>query len=261
MTNRCGTRGVRPVPQIPFTDLPLLLDNPLASEHAQLSVGALRQRIAQAGDPGVMEVYAYAVTSVEPHQGRFLQTGSAPNCAGGLITLGTCKHEMRTARSPEDWVRGGFWIAGLSSWDAKFGKEQSLIYLMRVGAAYDSHAALVEALRAAGREDIVAAKDASRNRLGDLYVPTRPMRTLEDRLTISAYAPPLLGHAHCGHPGDTSWHDDIRHIGKNQLPAAILVGDPAWSFTWDRPMVFRNNPGPTRSCRRWTLSHLLNDLR
>lgn len=261
MTNRCGLRATRPVPQFPHTGMPLLQDNPLTSNNAQLSVSALRQRLAQAGDPGTMEVYAYAVTSVEPFEGRYLQTGSAPNCAGGLITLCTCKHEMRTARTPEEWVRGGFWIAGLSSWDEKFGKEQSLIYLMRVGAAYDSHAALVDALQAAGRMDIVEAKDASRHTLGDLYLPVAPMRTLEDRLTIAAYAPPVLGHAHRKHPGDTHWQDDIRHIGRNQLPSALLVGDPAWSFTWDRPMVFRNHPGPTRSCRRWTLSELLNDLR
>ncbi|MBK4736794.1 hypothetical protein [Noviherbaspirillum pedocola] len=235
-------------------------DNPITSANAQLSVDELRQRIGQAGDPGVMEVYAYAVTSVEPYADLFLQTGSGPNFAGGLITLCTCKHEMRTAHSSQQWSQGDFWIAGLSSWDVKFGKRQSLVYLMRVAAAYDSQAALVEALRQSGRNDIVESKSASANVLGDLYLPKKALPTLADRLIVDNYLPPILGHAHHGHPQDTEWEADIRHIGKNTRPAALLVGDPEWSFTWDRPMVVRSHPGPTRSCRRWTLSHLLNDL-
>lgn len=42
---------------------------------------------------GKMEgsVYCYIVTSVKDRGGLFVQTGSAPNFQGGLITLCTCK--------------------------------------------------------------------------------------------------------------------------------------------------------------------------
>jgi len=41
-------------------------------------------------------VYGYVLTTVKGDgSGGFVQTGSAPNFQGGLITLCTCKHWMR----------------------------------------------------------------------------------------------------------------------------------------------------------------------
>jgi len=42
------------------------------------------------------EVYAYVLTTIKYKNGEFIQTGSAPNFQGGLITLCTCKRFMRT---------------------------------------------------------------------------------------------------------------------------------------------------------------------
>src|SRR5438876_941385 len=47
---------------------------------------------------GKSPVYCYVVDSIEDADRRYLQTGCSPNWQGGLITLCSCKHGMRTYR-------------------------------------------------------------------------------------------------------------------------------------------------------------------
>jgi hypothetical protein len=80
-------------------------------------------------------VYHYVVASIHRHNGEFVQTGCGPNFQGGLITLCTCKHRMRTYMDPDDW--NGIWIAGFTSLPTGNGAN-FLIYLMRVAYAFAS---------------------------------------------------------------------------------------------------------------------------
>ncbi|MBY4707051.1 MULTISPECIES: hypothetical protein [Ralstonia] len=229
------------------------------ADSLNLSIEALRLRIAQIGAPDEERVYAYVVRSVRPREGQYLQTGSAPNFDGGLITLCTCKHSMRASLTPEQWMKG-IWVAGLTSWDKAFSKQQSLVYLMRVGEAYASQAELVYALRRSGRSAVVDAKDSTKNCLGDLMMPATASLPAAESFTPSAYLKPMLGHAHRQTETDDGWQYDINYPSRSGSQPAMLVGDEQLSFAWTRPTVQRRRPGPTRPYREWTLTALLDDL-
>lgn len=236
------------------------VEEDVASEiDIDLNVGNLRERIAAAGNPENERVYGYVVRSVRPVNGQFIQTGSAPNWNGGLITLCTCKHSMRASLTPVQWKRG-IWIAGLTSWDRDFGKQQSLIYLMRIGEAYASHAELVQALRESGRSTIVDSKASTLNPLGDLMIPAREGIAAADRYSISAYLPPMIGHSHQCDDSHNQWHDDIDYRDRFGRRPSMLVGDPQFSFRWTRPIVRRSLPAPTRPYREWSLESFLLDI-
>ncbi|MGM3412089.1 hypothetical protein [Ralstonia holmesii] len=229
-----------------------------AADSLDQNIDALRLRIAEIGAPDEERVYAYVVRSVRPRGGQYAQTGSAPNFDGGLITLCTCKHRMRAGLLPEQWTKG-VWVAGLTSWDKAFQKQQSLVFLMRVGEAYASQAALVYALRDSSRSAVVDAKAATRHPLGDLMIPASKS-TLADPFSPSAYVKPLLGHAHREDDADTRWHNDVHYARGNGRQPAMLVGDERLSFAWTHPMIRRRRPGPIRHCLKWTLTELLDEL-
>lgn len=258
-----SVRGTSEVPPAPLTaacksDRPGKMIASDASVAVDLAIEELRERIAQVGASDEL-VYAYVVRSVRPANGGYMQTGSAPNFQGGLITLCTCKHGMRATLSPEQWQQG-IWVAGLTSWDKAFGKQQSLIYLMRVGEAYASQAELVDALHRSGRSAVVEAKDSTQHRLGDLMIPASDTVAGTDRHRPAAYVPPMVGHAHRRTAADRGWENDIDYVGAGGEQSAMLAGDLNFSFMWTRPIVRRRRPGHTRPYRKWTLTSLLDDL-
>jgi len=88
------------------------------------------------------EVYAYVLTTIKYENGEFIQTGSAPNFQGGLITLCTCKRFMRTWKPVQEWK--GVWIAGFTSTQITSTRKNYLFYLMKVSNAYPSFKSLWE---------------------------------------------------------------------------------------------------------------------
>jgi hypothetical protein len=136
-------------------------------------------------------------------------------------------------------------VAGLTSWDRRFGKQQSLVYLLRVCEAYASQAELVQALRQPGCSSVVQAKNSTLHKLGDLMLPASASIAEADRFSPSAYQVPMLGHAHRQIDDDRGWHDDINYGYGGRRPA-MLVGDVRFSFALTHPMVKRREPGPTR---------------
>lgn len=224
-----------------------------------LDIETLRQRIAEVGSPDNERVYGYVVRSVRPRGGEYVQTGSAPNFNGGLISLCSCKHSMRASMTPEQWQKG-IWVAGFTSWDKEFKKQQSLVYLMRVGEAYASQAELVQELRRSGRSSVIEAKDSTRHPLGDLMIPAKELVSGEERFSPASYLIPMLGHSHRQNEGDEGWRDDIDYLGVGGRQAAMLVGDVNFSFMWTRPVVRRSNPKHSRPYREWTLTAFLDDI-
>ena len=95
----------------------------------------LRDLYSQIGK-GEADVYCYIVKSVKNRNSALQQQGCGPNWQGGLITLCTCKHFMRTFKDLDAWE--GTWIAGFTTANNGNGSN-ALAYLMRVEAAYDSH--------------------------------------------------------------------------------------------------------------------------
>ena len=219
MTSTCyggGSRDVQPYPR----------RGPLA-KHVDLPLDGLLRALA--GEHAML--YAYVVATVCNEGGRFVQRGTAPNFQGGRITLCTCKHQMRTYADLDAWV--GRWVAGFAGVQAGGGRN-ALVYLMRVGQAFASHADLWRARTIP--EATKQAKAADAHRLGDLY---RPRDTLRDPSDPRQYVPPRPDHEHAAGGG---WHADISYPGRIRRPAALLVGDPARSYLWERPLIFAPAP-------------------
>jgi hypothetical protein len=184
-----------------------------------LELNALRR---QAGPADT--VYFYVIQSIVNRGGHFIQTGCGPNFEGGLITLCTCKHRMRTFMDREDWT--GKWIAGFTNMATGHGAN-FLVYLMRVSHAFESHSDLW--LSSNIPTTAKQAKAAHANRFGDIY---KPRSTLTDPYDPRDYTPPHNDHVHAGR-----WQRDIAYVGCSGRYASLLVGDPDRSYLWNRPML------------------------
>jgi hypothetical protein len=175
-------------------------------------------------------VYCYIIKSVKNIDGSLQQKGCAPNWQGGIITLCTCKHFMRTFLETADWK--GKWIAGFTSVNDGVDKKNALVYLMQVKDAFESHFDLWDNLPANTRK----VKSAHENVLGDVFEPQKTLAIM-DRNSHFTYCPPHGSHAHIK---ENSWHQDIEYR-RNNRNAALLVGDTENSFLWDKPHVVANN--------------------
>ncbi|HEY8606428.1 MAG TPA: hypothetical protein VIM12_04860 [Noviherbaspirillum sp.] len=205
--------------------------------------------------PGSESVRLYVVDTVKIRRaGVYEQTGSEPNFEGGLGTLCTCKHQMRSRYSTESWA-SGVWVLGLTGLSRWRRGEQPFYYLMRIAQAYESQADLFQALEAQGRLEVLTAKDSRTSQLGDIFAPKRPLSN-ESRFKPDNYHPPMDGHAHSHADNPFGWHNDIFYDGTSHTGPPLLVGDPEYTFVWTRPIVRRRNPYPIRDYEKWTLSRL-----
>jgi hypothetical protein len=192
-------------------------------------------------------VYYYVVASIRNLDGEFIQIGCGPNFQGGRITLCTCKHRMRTCMDVEEWK--GAWIAGFTGVSAWEGRN-FLVYLMQVERAFASHRDLW--LSTALSSETKRAKAAHLDRFGDVFKPRGKTMAPRDP---KSYLPPCGDHRHV-----RGWEKDVSYEGYSGRPAALLVGDPARSFLWNRPSFYY---GGTlgRGHRRCTLGSLLAQLK
>jgi hypothetical protein len=192
-------------------------------DNSNLSLTALRGIVGSEGTVA----YCYVVDSVRSEGGRLVHRGSGPNFWGGMMTLCTCKHHMRTSLSPHDWE--GKWVAGFTGVGAGGGRN-ALVYLTKVGHAFESHYDLWYS------DEIPAetkrAKAATLSRLGDLF---EPVDELSDPFDHRGYRPPHGAHSHAPNDG---WHGDVDRTGYGGRRADLLAGDPERTFLWDRPTIF-----------------------
>ncbi len=192
-------------------------------------------------------VYSYVIASMRKRDEEFVQTGCGPNFQGGLITLCTCKHRMRTFLDLDRW--NGIWLAGFTSLPTGDGAN-FLIYLMRVAQAFASQRDLwfSTAIPAGAKR----AKAAHLDRFGDIY---RPRARRIDPWDKDGYVPPSRNHCHA-----ESWEKDITYEGVGDRRPALLVGDPQNSFLWNRPMICYLGR-LHRGQRKCTLDDLLAQLK
>lgn len=193
----------------------------------------LEQVVRKLGEAESSDVYAYVLHTVscDKDKDQLLQTGSAPNFQGDYITLCTCKHYMRSLRPVDCWKN--VWIAGFSRHEME---DHYLFYLMQVERAFKSFRDLWEA----STSDTKEAKDASKNRLGDLYRPISSNNG--DDFSIHSYKPPMEGHVH---HQDYLLRKDIEYLNnknKKATRAALLVGNPKFSFLWTKPRILFYSP-------------------
>jgi hypothetical protein len=212
-----------------------------------LTLGTLRSRLADIGFQEVT-VYCYVIATIQFDGRGFLQTGSAPNFQGDLITLCTCKHFMRTFCDAPEWQ--GKWIAGFTGVKTGRGRN-ALVYMMRVGHAFESHRDLWLSglLASAARE----AKAADRDKFGDVY---RPTSGRGDPFDPANYREPVRKHVHA--EGD-EWHRDIDRVGCAGRRPALLVGQVGLSFLWSKPMLCYSS-ALHRGQKKSTLETLLKQM-
>ena len=203
------------------------------------SLSNLRQLLNDEHPNGI--VYSYVMSTVCRDGNSLRHYGSGPNWQGGVITLCTCKHYMRTWSG----INQGTWIAGFCNVDAGRGKN-SLIYLMRVDQTFESQYKLWQYLTEGVRE----TKAADANPLGDVYRPLG-RDTQKNPFNICRYHQP-----HKSHGRKYNWPADINYQRNNNCRrAALLVGDGNHSFVWDqRVIVFDRNIG------RGQRTHSLEDF-
>jgi len=174
-------------------------------------------------------VYGYVLTTVKGDgSGGFVQTGSAPNFQGGLITLCTCKHWMRAWKKTDNWK--DIWIAGFTGINVMGDHRNYLFYLMRVQKAFSSHKELWDWLAPAVRK----AKNASQHKCGDVY---EPALNLTKPFNHSHYQEPIKKPEHV-HFKNNDWHKDINYKTKTGKRPALLVGAPEYSFLWSQPKIY-----------------------
>ncbi|MCD6573283.1 MAG: hypothetical protein J7K95_04240 [Thermoplasmata archaeon] len=196
-------------------------------------------------------VYGYVLTTVKGDGGvSFVQTGSAPNFQGDLVTLCTCKHWMRTWREPKDWK--GVWIAGFTGINVMDDHKNYLFYLMRVQEAFSSHKELWDWLDPAVRN----VKNASLHKFGDVYEPITS--NLTDVFDPSQYREPIKKPEHV-HLENNVWHKDIRYKNnKTGMRPALLVGDLKYSFLWSEPKIYFKDKHPRT--KKWENIKEFTDL-
>ena len=135
--------GIQPFPQ----------DGVLA-DSLDLSIDRVDARLHSVQD----RAYSYVVRTVKWNEisQRLEQHGSAPNFQGGVLTLCTCKHQMRSSQLADDWE--GIWIAGFTSRTIYEGRHR-LFYLAMVQSAHESHCDLWNSVDLSSRDATLAILD------------------------------------------------------------------------------------------------------
>lgn len=215
-----------------------------------ISLNDLSQLVNNFGDATV-HFYVASTVCTEQQAGHeyFIQRGSAPNFSGQNFTLCTCKHDLRTVHKAEEWP--GYWIAGFSGVSGRADGKQYLLYLMRVGQAYNTHHELWNELDVESRR----LKNAATNIFGDVFEPL----VKDADIDPSHYRPPAVGHVH-----HNSWKDDI-YFESNGKSAALLVGDEWYSFCWATPCLYIDahqlEISRQRYARKATLANFIDMLK
>ena len=222
------------------------------AKNLDLSLKTLKSKIEKVNPPKNVqkETYAYVLTSVGCDGGIFRQNGSAPNFQGGVLTLCTCKHYMRTSGVPLEKDNGwkSYWLAGFTSKKICDGK-QWLFYLANIQQSYKSHSDLWHD-KALWIKYEKNAKCASGNPLGDIFKPKNNLkRNGREKYDWEKYCEPCENHSH-GQNGNTEWHKDIGHNYKTENPARLLVAEPEHTFLWTKPKIFYKND-LTQGCKKF----------
>lgn len=238
----CGTAKTAVCGENRHDDCQRFPSTGLLGRHANFTLQTLQSAI-----PGELQsraVYSYVIKTVNNVAGRFVQTGSAPNFQGGVITLCTCRHKDR-AYAPKRGCRGsdngepwkGIWVAGICGPEAF--RPRGLFYLMLVEKVFDSHAdAWTELSRP-------TAKSTHRNPFGDVY---EPLPHLTNNWDAKHYRPTLTGHVH---DDAGNRHKDIERVYCPGRHPKLLAGDVRHSYLWSAPLIRLNRQADTG----WRTAH------
>lgn len=198
-------------------------------------------------------IYLYVLTTTSYQKNKLTQKGSAPNLEGGIITLCTCKHRMRTY--PD--VTKGVWIAGITNkYTGPNSKNEQragnlLFYLFKIDKYFESQYDLYNYLKNKESEAF-KKKSAEQNTFGDLYTP---LRNISEKHNPENYIPVNEDHVHFR---DEIWKYDIeKYNNKNHK---LLLGHRGRenNFVWDEPKIrLSYNVSITQGVRKLYLKDFL----
>jgi len=168
--------------------------------------------------------YSYVIRTIRYQNQHFKQIGCGPNFQGGLVTLCTCKHQMRTWRDTKDWR--GIWIIGVSNLTEINLDKNYLIYMMKVKESYNSFEDLWNNLP----NNTKKIKNTRANKFGDVY---QPREDIDNPYKPDNYFKSIGTHCH---NTEKSIIYDICYFDNKRRPA-MLVGDPKLTFIWLKPII------------------------
>lgn len=162
-------------------------------------------------------VRAFPLHQIYLEDGIFKQTRSGPNWQGGVLTLSTCKHYMRTSQT--QWR--GSWLAAFTP---KVGcGENYLIMLARVADVFDSNYELGQYMNRHHRNAWLK-KIAPQSNLGDIYMPkTQPLTERTKYNHKKFYTP--VGHVRMEMDkkwGVPKWQKDIDYEMNGKRPKCFI---------------------------------------
>lgn len=186
----------------------------------------------------------YKLSTVLPSEDstEFRHIGSGPNFQGGLISQCTCRHDIRAKwYSLKEWKSK--WIAGITS-KTNLGASY-LFYLIKVQKTFSSYKSLFDYYTQIDPQ-IIEAKSAEVNRLGDLYIPNEHITDLYD-LDNYRYHPEHSHRDEKNRLKDINYPKYTQHYMKSGTSkhATLLLGDPNHSYLWSKPLMkFRKDNAP-----------------
>ena len=199
-------------------------------------------------------LYYYIVDTLDYIEGQILQKGSAPNFQGGIISLCTCKHWMRTFSNIRN--NENVWILGLTGKNLiKKNGGNYLYYLMKVEKKYESHLNAWQNLP----EKVKKSKNSAETKFGDIF---EPKNNLIEKFDPLSYKSPSKEHPHNRKDKKQNyvWYKDVKQYYNK--PFVLLFGDPRYSFIWTKSrIIWSSNSSLTQGQGKITLREFLNKLK
>ncbi|HCA42569.1 MAG TPA: hypothetical protein DEP28_04870 [Bacteroidetes bacterium] len=197
------------------------------------SIDSLKKDLKQFGKE---QIRPYIINTVDFINGEFVQTASAPNLEGELITLCTCKHNIRTSIAKGKTI----FIAGITSKDLKNkNADNYLFYLIKVGKITETQYEFGQYLKKCYPETF-KIKSSVNNPLGDLFEFNKNFIDSNDDNKFNDpknYIEPCSNHSHASlsKKGYPLWHKDIMKYKNNTHK--LIIGEIEYSYVWSKQKI------------------------
>ena len=199
-------------------------------ENLDVPLESVRQRLSP---EQYSKVYAYVMTSIDNNGDAFQQAGCGPNFQGDVLTVCSCKAEMRTFKD----VNRGAWVSGFTGVHGT-KKGCGLFYLTKI---MDTAASQYDLWKNKLSPRSRNRKAAHLDPYGDTFEPIIEVENVDDPRVYRAsnYKKPLEGHVHSRSGEPDRWHLDINYVGKRTKRRQLfLIGDPLATFIWTKHFIF-----------------------
>jgi hypothetical protein len=175
----------------------------------------------------IATVYVYTHHEIYMDGGELMQSRSGPNWEGGIVTLATCKHFMRTYRN----FGAGVGVVGVTN---KLEQENWLLYAGVVDKVFPSNYDLGQYLYRHHCE-AYKAKLMTTNRLGDIVESFGDLAYAE-RYDKGNYIEPCANHCRAEEldpNGNPKWYKDIEYAVRGRVPQCCTL----------EPFLLNTSPG------------------